>query len=167
MMRLIFPFALIFACFFSDLATAQGIAKSRDDLKVDDNQFRDVAGDLRCPTCTGLSVLDSDASFSIQIKNEVKEQMVAGKSKDEILQFFTERYGPWILRAPPREGIHLLAWLVPIAVLILGPILIWLTVWSRSDRVDRDEMTTRSVEDVVAEMQKKLDDRRHAKGVRS
>lgn len=146
---------------------AQGIAKSRDDLKVDDHQFRDVAGDLRCPTCTGLSVLDSDASFSVQIKNEVKEQMVAGKSKDEILKFFTERYGPWILRAPPREGFHLFAWLVPIAFLILGPILIWLTVWSRRQQVVTDEVVTRSTEDIVAEMQQKLDMLRQSKAVKS
>ena len=60
--------------------------------------FKDVAGELRCPTCTGLSVLDSDASFSVQIKDQVDEQIKEGKSKDEILSFFVERYGPWILK---------------------------------------------------------------------
>ena len=136
---------------------SQGIAKPRDDLKVEDHTFRDVAGDLRCPTCTGLSVLDSDASFSIQIKNEVKEQLAAGKSKDEILNFFTDRYGPWILRVPPKEGVHVFAWIIPIAVLILGPIIIWLTVWSRRRRFRTDELVTRTVDDVVTEMHEKLE----------
>ena len=43
--------------------------------------FKDVAGELRCPTCKGLSVLDSDASFSVQIKDQVDEQIKEGKSK--------------------------------------------------------------------------------------
>lgn len=82
-------------------ALAEGLAIENKNLIVDPIEYQDVASDLRCPTCTGLSVLDSEAAFSIQIKNEVKEQLVAGKHKDEILKFFTDRYGPWILRAPP------------------------------------------------------------------
>ena len=45
---------------------------------VEESVFRDVAGELRCPTCTGLSVLDSDAKFSVQIKDEVREQLEKG-----------------------------------------------------------------------------------------
>ncbi len=148
-------------------ALGQGIAQPRVDLKVDDATFRDVAGDLRCPTCTGLSVLDSDASFSVQIKNEVKEQLNAGKSKDEILEFFTQRYGPWILRAPPKEGIHMWAWLLPIAALVLGPIIIWMVVWSRRERASSDEVLTRPVDEVVKDMHQRLATLRHEKGVRS
>lgn len=143
---------------------AQGVAKRRDDIIVNDDEFRDVANDLRCPTCTGLSVLDSDAAFSVQIKNEVKEQLAAGKAKDEILSFFTERYGPWILRAPPKQGVHLLAWVLPIAALIFGPLLIWFFVWTRRDSRPDDEGVTRSVESIVVEMNQKLDDLRKSAG---
>lgn len=150
-----------------EVSFAQGLAKSRTDITVNEDQFRDVASDLRCPTCTGLSVLDSDAAFSVQIKNEVKEQMAAGKNKDEILTFFTERYGPWILRAPPKQGIHLLAWLLPIAALILGPLLIWIFIWSRKENSASDEGVSRSVEDIVSEMNQKLDVLRDSAGGQS
>lgn len=157
-------FVVALLLWVSGVALCQGIAKPRQDLQVDENTFRDVAGDLRCPTCTGLSVLDSDASFSVQIKNEVKEQLASGKSKDEILSFFTERYGPWILRAPPKEGVHAFAWILPIAALILGPIVIWLTVWSRRGRLHSDEVVARSVDELVTEMRNKLETRRKASG---
>jgi cytochrome c-type biogenesis protein CcmH/NrfF len=122
--------------------------------KDNDIDFRDVAKDLRCPTCTGLSILESDASFSVQIKEQVHEQMKLGKSKDDILKFFVQRYGPWILREPPKEGFNLLAWGVPIGILILGPILIWLLIWRR--RVQFNVHGVRSTEALVKEMHDRL-----------
>ena len=116
--------------------------------------FREVAKELRCPTCTGLSVLESDASFSLQIKGQVHEQMKMGKSKDEILKYFVERYGPWILREPPKQGFNLFAWIVPIALLCLGPVMIWLLIWRR--RVQFNAHGVRSNEALLNEMQEEL-----------
>lgn len=119
-----------------------------------DDEFRDVAGELRCPTCTGLSVLDSDAQFSVQIKDEVKKQLAQGKSKQEILDFFTERYGPWILREPPKSGVNLVAWWLPIALLILGPLGVWFYVWRRPVAVPT--YGVRSTAEILREMETEL-----------
>lgn len=116
--------------------------------------FRDVANELRCPTCTGLSVLDSDAAFSTQIRDIVKEQVAAGKSKPEILKYFTERYGPWILRMPPTAGFNALAWALPLGLLLLGPPLVWFFVWRKRKVVST--MGVRGAEDIVAEMNTQL-----------
>ena len=122
--------------------------------------FKDVAGELRCPTCTGLSVLDSDASFSVQIKDQVDEQIKEGKSKDEILSFFVERYGPWILREPPKSGFNLMAWATPIALLIAGPLLIWMFFLRRDESL---EAHVRNSDEIIAEMQDELAKLRGAK----
>lgn len=103
------------------------------------DRFKDVASELRCPTCVGLSVLESDAPFSKQIKEEVSNQLKAGKSDDEILAWFTERYGPWILRAPPKSGVNLLAWAIPLAALLLGPLALWFFVWRHREEVRRTD----------------------------
>lgn len=149
-------FVSIFVVSFRDTGLADGVAIENKNLNIDQNDYLDVASDLRCPTCTGLSVLDSEAAFSIQIKNEVKEQLAAGKHKQDILNFFTERYGPWILRAPPTHGVHLLAWIVPIATLILGPLVLWMFVWMRKKSGPDEEIISRSVEDIIAEMNQRL-----------
>ena len=115
-----------------------------------DPNFRDIAKEFRCPTCTGLSVLESDAGFSVQIKEQVQEQLNLGKNHDQIVDFFVERYGPWILREPPVKGFNALAWIVPIALLVLGPILIWLLVWKR--RVKADSHGVRSTVVILEEM---------------
>lgn len=144
---------------FARIANADEVGRKEDPFtglsEEKRDEFLDVAKDLRCPTCTGLSVLESDAPFSKQIKDIVKEQVEAGKNKAEVLQYFTERYGPWILRAPPKQGFNLLAWLVPIAILILGPVLVWFFVWRKGAMVTR-RSGVRSSDEIIAEMNERL-----------
>lgn len=85
------------------------------------NLYYTVASQLRCPTCNALSVLQSDAPFSLQIQNTLLEQVRQGHREREILDFFTQRYGLWILREPPKRGFHLLAWWIPLLLLLAGP----------------------------------------------
>ena len=145
-------FVLAVSLFFLRLAPLQ----AQQEFAVDnDDSFKDVAGELRCPTCTGLSVLDSDAKFSVQIKDEVKEQMEKGRSKEEILEFFVERYGPWILREPPKEGFNIIAWIIPFAMLIIGPMAIWAMVWRK--KLTIDTFGVRSDSEIVEEMKHKLE----------
>ncbi len=129
-------------------------AKTVADADPFQEEFRDVASDLRCPTCTGISVLESEASFSVQIKDIVKEKVKAGESRDQILSYFTERYGPWILREPPKTGFNIVAWAFPIALLVLGPIFVYLLVW-RKKRVSSAK-GVRSSSDIVDEMESRL-----------
>ncbi len=114
--------------------------------------FRDVASELRCPTCTGVSVLESQAEFSVQIQDLVKEKLRDGKSKDEILDFFVERYGSWILRVPSTKGFNIVAWAVPICLLALGPVLVWFLFWRRKS----EEVEMRSRREIVEQMKSEL-----------
>ena len=125
-------------------------------------QFREVAKNLRCPTCTGISVLESDAEFSVQIKDKVVEQLKSGKRRDEIMAFFIERYGPWILREPPRRGISAAAWIFPISIMSIGPFVVWLVVWRR--RRETAPAGIRSVAEILAEMDYQLGELRIHEG---
>ena len=86
--------------------------------------YFELASKLRCPTCSGLSILQSDAPFSLQIRGVLAEKIQAGDDKQRIIDFFTQRYGLWILREPPKEGFHLLAWWIPLLLLLAAPIMI-------------------------------------------
>ena len=113
-----------------------GKGEGQIDDPVLKEKFLDAAKELRCPTCTGLSVLESDAEFSVQIKQQVKEQVTAGKTTEEIRSYFVQRYGPWILREPPNHGFNAFAWIFPIGILILGPIIMWILIWRRRKLVN-------------------------------
>lgn len=119
------------------------------------DEYHDIAKDLRCPTCTGLSVLESEAKFSEQIKEIVKEKVKEGKHKEEIFKYFTERYGPWILRAPPKEGFNAIAWLFPIGILLLGPVFVWFFVWRKRKVVSTQGV--RPAEAIIKEMTHELE----------
>ena len=83
-------------------------------------RFRKLSNELRCPTCQGLSVKDSEAGFSNSIKDKIRELMKHKKSDKEIRGYFIERYGEWILRAPPKKGFNLVLWILPGAGIVLG-----------------------------------------------
>ena len=93
---------------------------SHDQFKQ--NLYVELAQNLRCPTCTGLSILQSDAIFSKQIKFLLIEKINSGATKQQIMQFFTDRYGVWILRQPPKNSTHILIWLIPLLLLLICPL---------------------------------------------
>ena len=83
-------------------------------------RFQKLSNELRCPTCQGLSVKDSEAGFSTSIKGKIRELMKQEKSDEEIMEYFVERYGEWILRAPPVSGFNMVLWVLPGAAIITG-----------------------------------------------
>lgn len=153
---------LILVCLIA-LSTTAGALVTQQDIEgrlstltpVERAEFDQIADRLRCPTCTGLSILQSDAPFSLEIKNSVLDQIKTGKSSDQIQKFFMERYGYWILREPLKEGFHLLAWLLPIGISIVALFLIWLLFWRPRTRVPL-QASVRSELEILGEMERAL-----------
>ena len=88
-------------------------------------KVEEVAKELRCPTCIGMSVLESGTLQSIAMRTEIEKQVSEGKSKTEIIQYFKKAYGPWILREPDiHSSVGFLVWGIPILGLLFGPIFI-------------------------------------------
>ncbi len=79
-----------------------------------------IAAKLRCPVCTAESVADSGAEISAEMRQLIQQQLDAGKSEAQIIHYFTQRYGDWILLDPPKRGVHLLVWLLPVLALLGG-----------------------------------------------
>lgn len=82
-----------------------------------------LAGQLRCPTCQTVSVAESPSETARAMREIIVQQIAAGRSDDEIIAFFVDRYGAWILLDPPRTGAGLLLWLIPPAVLGVGVVM--------------------------------------------
>lgn len=95
---------------FSGLGLAQ-----RAEVQLEQEVFQ-IARLLRCPTCISETVADSDAGISVEMREIIRDQLREGRSRAEILAFFQERYGDWILLEPPRRGVHLVVWVLPVVV---------------------------------------------------
>ncbi len=83
-------------------------------------QYHSITNLLRCPTCQGLSVKESESDISNTMKAEVKALILEGKSDSEILDFFEQRYGEWILRQPRIKGLNTSLFLLPLILLLAG-----------------------------------------------
>jgi cytochrome c-type biogenesis protein CcmH len=94
-----------------------------------DQRVKNVASQLRCPVCQGESVAESPAPLAQQMRQVIREQVQVGKSDEEIVQYFASRYGEQnVVWSPPRQGFSLLAWIVPIVLLLGGLVLLFFVV---------------------------------------
>lgn len=79
-----------------------------------------IGAQLRCPVCRGVPISESPSTLAQEMMGEVRGQIRSGKSDEEILKFFQERYGEWVLLKPKAEGMNLMVWVLPFLFLLGG-----------------------------------------------
>ena len=84
-----------------------------------------LTAELRCLVCQNQSIADSHADLAVDLKNQVREQLRAGRSEREIIDYMTQRYGDFVLYRPPFKATTLLLWLGPALLLLIGGWLYW------------------------------------------
>jgi len=89
---------------------------------------------VRCPSCDGISVLESSASTAVAIRQDVAARVRAGQTDGQIDSFLVSRYGPDILLRPPVHGWTEWVWVLPPAVLALAVVGLVTILWRRRNR---------------------------------
>lgn len=102
------------------------------------DQFRQVALRIRCQECEGLSVWESDATSAWIARAEIQERLLQGWTPGEIVRWFEDRYGIWILMSPPARGGLSWAWLAPVLALLSGIGLTWRYLRRQAREVPQD-----------------------------
>jgi cytochrome c-type biogenesis protein CcmH len=74
---------------------------------------------LRCLVCQNQSIAESNADLAVDLRRQINEQIAAGRSDGEIIDFMVQRYGDFVLYRPPFKASTVLLWLGP-ALLLLG-----------------------------------------------
>ena len=85
----------------------------------------DIAKDLRCLVCQNETIAGSHADLAIDLRNQIQDQLEAGKSKNEIMQYMVDRYGDFVLYKPPVKSSTLVLWLGPFLLLLLCMWALW------------------------------------------
>lgn len=85
-----------------------------------DQEAREIARQLKCPVCQNLTVADSPAPLAEQMRGSIKEQLAAGKSRQEIIEFFVARYGEDVRLEPRKDGFAQIVWWGAGVILIVG-----------------------------------------------
>lgn len=73
-----------------------------------------LGASIRCPVCQGEAIIDSPATTAQVMMEIVEEKVASGESDEQIIQYFTARYGDGILLDPPLEGKTLMVWILPL-----------------------------------------------------
>jgi cytochrome c-type biogenesis protein CcmH len=98
-----------------------------------DAQVIHIANEVRCPVCDGETAAQSSAAASVQIRAEIRQELLAGQSSDQILAGLVRAYGSGILEKPQSSGVGLIVWVVPVVATVLaGTALVWAFIrWRR------------------------------------
>ena len=95
-------------------------------------RFNKLTQELRCLVCQNQNLADSDAQLAHDLRAEVHEMLLTGKSDDEIKTFMVERYGDFVLYRPPVQENTYLLWLAPLALLLIGALILRVNIKKRS-----------------------------------
>lgn len=91
-----------------------------------------LAHELRCLVCQNQTIADSNAPLAVDLRNQIREQLAAGKSERDVMDFMVARYGDFVLYRPPLKASTVLLWAGPFVFLLLGIFLLYRRVTRRS-----------------------------------
>ena len=104
-----------------------------------EDRFNQLTLELRCLVCQNQNLADSDAQLAQDLRSEVHDMLLAGKSNDEIKLFMVERYGDFVLYRPPVQKNTYLLWLAPLALLLVGAFILRVNIKKRSALLNADD----------------------------
>ena len=102
----------LFVLFWFSLAAAQDPALER--------RVANLAHEMRCLVCQNQTIAESNAPLAVDLRNQIREQLAAGKSERDVVDFMVARYGDFVLYRPPLKATTLLLWAGPFIFLIGG-----------------------------------------------
>ena len=106
----------------------------------------DLGNRIRCPKCQAESVSESQVPTAITMARIIREKVDAGWSDQQILDFFTARYGPSVLMDPPADVSGIILWSVPVAGIIAGGLILARSQRRRKSEPESSEKVPEKVE---------------------
>ena len=79
-----------------------------------------LAHELRCLVCQNQTIADSNAPLAVDLRNQIREQLAAGKSDGDVIDFMVARYGDFVRYRPPLKATTILLWTGPFLFMVLG-----------------------------------------------
>lgn len=136
MKRVLLLFALLLCLL--PVGVLAGEAQPMAEDPVLEKRVMALAENLRCLVCQNESLAGSHADLAVDLRGQIREQMKAGKSDQEIIAFMTERYGDFVLFKPPVKMTTYLLWFGPFVLLGAGIFVQLIYLKRRRERV-RDQ----------------------------
>jgi cytochrome c-type biogenesis protein CcmH len=111
------------------------------DEAVVEQRLHKLSQELRCLQCRNQTLAESPAGLAEDLRREIRVQIRAGKSDQEIIAFLTQRYGDFILYRPRVTAANYLLWFGPFVLLLVGLFLLFRYIKQRRDSITEQPMT--------------------------
>ena len=122
------------------------------DTEEQQNRFRTLSDELRCPMCQNSSLSGSTGGVAEDLRREIHRMIMEGVSDSEIIQFMFERYGDFILFRPRLTGATVLLWFGPLLFLLIGGLFAY-GIWRRARKItDSDTRLDKSQQDRLQQL---------------
>ncbi|AJJ12112.1 cytochrome C biogenesis family protein [Yersinia rohdei] len=89
-----------------------------------EQQYRELTEQLRCPKCQNNSIADSNAIIAADMRGKVYELQQQGKSKQQIIDYMVARYGNFVTYEPPVTAATLILWVGPALFVVVGGVIV-------------------------------------------
>lgn len=132
---------LLIVASLSGLGMAKEAKPSSDDPALEE-RVMNLSKELRCLVCQNETLADSRADLAEDLRNQIREQMKAGKSDKEIVGYLTQRYGKFILYNPPVDPTTYLLWFGPFVLLLAALVILFRFVKQRRELITDQPLST-------------------------
>ncbi len=112
-------FGLLVWCFLIGVAAQAKEATPNEDPVIKE-RFKALTSELRCLKCQNQTIYDSKAGLADDLRKQIRTQINAGKSNDEIIEYMVDRYGDFIRYRPAMNAETILLWFGPFLLLFAG-----------------------------------------------
>ena len=89
-----------------------------------DRRVHSLSNELRCLVCQNQTLAESNAPLAVDLRNQIREQLQAGKSEQDVRDFMVARYGDFVLYKPPLKATTIALWAGPFLLLLVGTIVL-------------------------------------------
>jgi cytochrome c-type biogenesis protein CcmH len=150
--------SFLLLCMLAIMLAGVALAQVQDEDRPSDDpvieqRLANLSRELRCLQCRNQTLADSPAGLAADLRREIREQMKAGKSDQEIIAFLTQRYGDFILYRPRVTATTYLLWFGPFVLLLGGLALLFRYIKRRRDSITEQPLSAedrRRAEELLA-----------------
>ena len=131
------------------LAVIETYEFSTPDLEL---RYKALSQELRCPKCQNQNIADSNAPISRDLRAIVHEQLEAGATDEQIIDFLVDRYGEFVRYRPGMDSNTFWLWSAPLILLVMAVAVVLTQI-----RKDRDRQTISSNAERANRLREKFD----------
>src|ERR1044072_5090375 len=133
--------SLLLLALISSITLGDTARSTSGDDPATEKRLQALSKELRCLVCQNETLADSQAQLAEDLRREIREQIKAGKSDQEIVAYATQRYGDFILYNPPVKATTYLLWFGPFLLLVGGTLFLFRFLKQRRALIEERPLT--------------------------